>query len=170
VEVENLKRRILMRDESLSRQLSSTLTEPSFASDGTMSLTGWRRSVRSGEPIFRQEKSVDSGTGNLLYISAPNGNVSASWRTRVLLEEGTYRFEGKIRTSEVKSESGEGARLRISRGTGPRGLSGTLDWQKVFYSFEVPDSGAEVEFVCELRALRGEACFDGSSLRLVRVE
>jgi spore coat protein H len=167
--VENLKRRILMRDESLSRQLSSTSTEPTFASDGTLKLNGWRRSIRSGQPEFRQEKSGDGRAGPLLYISARNGTVSASWRTRVLLDEGTYRFEGKIRTSEVKSESGEGARIRISRGTGPRGLSGTADWQEVSYSFEVPDSGAEVEFVCELRASQGEACFDGSSLRLVHV-
>jgi len=170
VEVENLKRRIVMRDESLSRQLSSTLTEPTFGSDGTMALTGWRRSVRTGEPVFRQEKQPDGNAAGLLYIGAPNGSVSASWRTRVLLEEGTYRFEGKIRTSNVKSDPGEGARLRISRGAGPRGLSGTADWQDVSYSFEVPDSGSEVEFVCELRASRGEACFDGSSLRLVRVE
>jgi spore coat protein CotH len=170
VEVENLKRRIMMRDESLSRQLSSTLTEPTFASDGTLSLTGWRRSVRAGEPVFRQEKSPDGKTPGLLYITASNGSVSASWRTRVLLEEGSYRFEGRIRISDVKADPAEGARLRISRGTGPHGLSGTKDWQNVSYSFEVPESGGEVEFVCELRASRGEACFDGSSLRLVRAE
>jgi hypothetical protein len=164
--VENLKRRILMRDESLSRQLGSTTTKPTFASDGALKLHGWRRSVRSGEPEFRQEKSGDSA---LLYIRAPNGAVSASWRTRVLLEEGTYRFEGRIRTSAVKSEPAQGATIRISRGAEPRGLSGTADWQPESYSFEVPDGGAEVEFVCELRASQGEVCFDGSSLRLTRV-
>jgi spore coat protein H len=164
--VGDLKRRIRMRDESLSRQLASTTTQPTFASDGTLKLHGWRRSVRSGEPEFRQEKSGDSA---LLYIRAPNGAVSASWRTRVLLEEGTYRFEGKIRTSAVKSDRDQGARIRISKGAERRGLSGTADWQPVSYSLEVPGSGAEVELVCELRASQGEVCFDGSSLRLVRV-
>jgi len=169
VAVENLKRRILLRDESLSRQLGSTTAEPTFASDGTLRLSGWRRSVRSGQPEFRQDKAVDGSGGPVLLIRAPNGTVSASWRTRVLLDEGSYRFEGRIRTAEVKAESGEGARIRISRGAGPHGLSGTAAWQDVSYSFEVPESGAEVEFVCELRASAGEACFDGASLRLVRV-
>lgn len=169
-EVENLKRRIRMRDESLGRQLSSTTTEPTFASDGTLLLSGWRRSVHSGEAVFRKEPPADGNAKGVLCIGAPNGSVSASWRTRVLLEEGTYRFEARIRTSDIKAESGEGARIRISRGTGPRGLAGTLDWQNMAYTFEVPDSGAEVEFVCELRASRGEAGFECSSLRLVRVE
>ena len=164
--VEDLKRRIRMRDESLSRQLAATTTKPAFVSDGTLKLQGWRRATRSGEPEFRQEKSGDHA---LLFISAPNGAVSASWRTRVLLQEGTYRFEGKIRTSAVKSEPAQGARIRISRGAMVRGLSGTADWQSASYSFEVSDSGAEVELVCELQASRGEACFDASSLRLVRV-
>jgi len=167
VAVESLKRRILMRDESLSRQLSSTTTAPTFASDGTLKLNGWRRSVHSGEPEFRQEKS---GEGTLLCISATNGAVSASWRTRVLLDEGSYRFEGRIRTTGVKADPAQGARKLIHRGAGPRGMSGTADWQEVSYSFEVPESGAEVEFVCELRASQGEACFDGSSLRLVHAE
>ena len=164
--VENLKRRILARDESLRNQLAATTTQPTFASDGTLKLQGWRRNIRSGEPEFRQEKSGDRA---LLFISAPHGAVSASWRTRVLLQEGTYRFEARIRTSAVKSESAQGARIRISRGAMRRGLSGTADWQPASYSFEVSDSGAEVELVCELQASQGEACFDASSLRLVRV-
>jgi len=173
MEVENLKRRIAMRDESLSRQLSISTAEPRFASDGMMKLTGWRRSVRAGEPAFREEKASEGKDSELLYIGAPNGSVSASWRTRVMLQEGTYRFEGRIKTTDLKSdaEGGAGARLRISRGTGPRGLSGTTDWQHVTYTFEVPDSGGtDVELVCELRASKGEACFDAASLQLVRVE
>jgi hypothetical protein len=88
----------------------------------------------------------------------------------VLLDEGSYRFEGRIRTTGVKADPAQGARILIHRGAGPRGMSGTADWQEVSYSFEVPESGAEVEFVCELRASQGEACFDGSSLRLVHAE
>lgn len=164
--VEDLKQRIQMRDESLRSQLAATTTEPTFASDGTLKLKGWRRNTRSGQPEFRQEKSGDRA---LLFISAPKGAVSASWRTRVFLQEGAYRFEAKIRTSAVKSDSAQGARIRISRGTLRRGLSGTADWQPASYSFEVSDSGAEVELVCELQASQGEACFDATSLRLVRV-
>jgi hypothetical protein len=173
VEVENFKRRITMRDESLSRQLlGTTVADSEFDSSGTMKLNVWRRSVRTGDPVFREEKSADGKNTALLCIGAPNGNVSASWRTSVKLDEGTYRFEGKIKTTSIKSDvaGGAGARLRISRGTGPRGLSGNNDWQDVAYSFEVTESGTDVEFVCELRASRGEAFFDASSLRVVKVE
>jgi hypothetical protein len=48
-------------------------------------------------------------------------------------------------------------------------LSGTQDWQKLGYPFRVPEGGGEIEVVCELRATRGEAWFDLSSLHLVRL-
>ena len=172
IEVENFKRRITMRDESLSRQLLGTVAESAFDSNGAMALKGWKKSTRTGEPAFREAKAPDGTNAALLYIGAPNGSVSASWRTSVKLDEGSYRFEGKIKTTSLKSdaEGGAGARLRISRGTGPRGLSGNTDWQNVAYSFEVSESGTDVELVCELRASRGEACFDAASLRLIKVE
>ena len=75
MQVENLKKRIIARGESLDRQLSISTAEPKFASDGAMKLEGWRRSVRSGEPAFRQEPAAQGKEPGLLYIGASNGSV-----------------------------------------------------------------------------------------------
>ena len=168
-EVENLKERITQRDESLRRQLAKLSNQPRTEANSALHLTGWGHSSQMGSPQFNQSKD-DSGN-EVLYLAA-NGNTICSWRTRLALEEGAYRFEGKVRTHNVKSSSGEptgGAGLRIHGGPVAPELNGDQDWQKVSYSFRVPEGGGDIEVVCELRAARGEAWFDKSSLRVVRV-
>ena len=89
-----------------------------------------------------------------------------------MLEEGAYRVEAKVRTKDVRAPSGEpsaGAGLRISGGGVAPELTGTQDWRSVAYPFRVQEGGGEIEVVCELRASRGEAWFDTSSLRVVRL-
>ena len=101
-------------------------------------------------------------------------NSAASWRLRVLLETGRYRLEGSARAVGVVPEKdekkGEGAGLRISRSAQARKnkLVGDAPWQNLAYEFEVMEPTDEVDLICELRASRGEACFDLESLRLVR--
>jgi hypothetical protein len=51
----------------------------------------------------------------------------------------------------------------------PRKLTGTSEWKEYAYPFEVGAGGADVELVCELKATGGEAFFDASSLKLVRM-
>jgi spore coat protein H len=165
-QAQRLKSRISQRDDSLKRQLEAYNNPPQFAANGAMQLKGWKFQVRSGSPLFRDPQGQDS---NCLYIGA-NGNTVASWRMRLLLEPGTYRFEGKIRTRDVRADGeGTGAELRISRGSVPEGLTGTSPWRDYIYPFLVQDNGAAVEFVCELSATKGEVWFDASSLRVVRV-
>ena len=87
---------------------------------------------------------------------------------------GRYHFEGQVRTAGVvplKDQKGEGAGVRISGSKIPRPdeVSGDSPWQKVEYDFNVPSEPGEVELVCELRAVKGEAWFDPASLQLVRV-
>jgi spore coat protein H len=169
-EAQWLKRRIIERDESLSRQLGALATQPHFDSNGVLKVVSWRRMGQIGDPPFRQEKTADGKI--LLTIGPVKGSTKASWRSRVLLEGGTYRFEGMIRTRDVKSGSDEasgGAGFRISGAQAPRGLSGTADWRRFAYPFQVQESGSEVELVCELRAVAGEVTFDASTLKLVRL-
>jgi spore coat protein H len=168
-EVENLKERISERDQSLRRQLASLSNQPKPEPNGSLALSGWNRRIQTGSPEFRQEKTADGQ--DALYLGA-NGNSICSWRTKVMLEEGTYRFEGRIRTQEVKPTPGEpnsGAGLRVSGGGVAAELSGTGDWRKFGYSFRVPEGGSEIELICELRAARGAAWFDTSSLHVLRL-
>jgi spore coat protein CotH len=168
-EVENLKERISQRDESLRRQLASLVDQPKLEPSSSLHLSGWSRRTQTGAPAFRQEKTPD---GHEALCLAANGNAIGSWRTRIMLEEGVYRFEGNVRTQGVKPSSGEpsgGAGLRISGGSVASELTGSQDWQKFGYPFRVQEGGREVEVICELRAARGEAWFDTSSLRVVRL-
>lgn len=167
-QVQRLKNRISQRADSLQRQLETYANPPQLSANGSLSLTGWKSQVRSGSPSFRDPQGQG---GNVLYIRA-NGDTAASWRTRVLLDPGTYRFEGKIRTRDVRLISGSGmvgAGLRISRGSIPQGLTGTVAWRDFVYPFLVQDGGSSVEFVCELNASKGEVWFDTGSLKIVRV-
>ena len=108
-------------------------------------------------------------SNSLTMVAEPS---SGSWRTRMLLGEGQYRFEGLVRTSGVTVEPGDprsGAGLRISKGPMPRKLTGTRDWAPFVYVFQVEDGVTDVELICEVKALAGEAFFDAGSLRLTRV-
>jgi spore coat protein H len=167
----SLKQRILQRGEGLRRQLGIPIQPVEFSHDNILRLTGWKPSpVQSGEPTLAQ---VEDPPGNpLLSINAGNAISSSSWRTRVVLATGRYQLEGRIRVRDVAIEDGDargGAGMRISKGTMPRKLTGTSDWRNYEYPFTVEEETADVELICELRALQGEACFEAKSLRLVRL-
>jgi hypothetical protein len=160
----------VQRDESLRRQISMAANPQKLATNGPAQLTGWQPRTMAGAPVVRESEAPDGKPA--LYIGSGNGNTIGSWRTRALLEAGTYRFAGRIQTKNVKSEGGDdraGAGLRTSGGAVAQELSGTADWRSFVYQFKVPDGGTEVEFICELRSARGEAWFDRASLQAVRV-
>ena len=104
------------------------------------------------------------------------GQTTGSWRSRVMLEGGRYRFEGLARTKGVSATSdpqkGEGVGLRISGIQSPRGnkLAGDAPWTKLAFEFDVAAPGDEVDLVCELRAVKGQVWFDAASLQLVKVK
>jgi spore coat protein H len=167
--VEALKERITERDASLRQQLGAVREQPKIAVNSNVTLTGWTRRTQLGSPEFREEKTSDGV--DTLYLAA-KGNTICSWRAKVMLEEGAYRFEAKVRTKDVRAPSGEpnaGAGLRVSGGGVAPELASTQDWHSVAYPFRVQEGGGEIEVVCELRAARGEAWFDTSSLRVVRL-
>jgi hypothetical protein len=51
----------------------------------------------------------------------------------------------------------------------PQKITGTSQWIDFNYPFEVEEEEADVELVCELRGKEGQAWFDASSLKLVRL-
>ena len=64
--------------------------------------------------MLDEPKSEEKST---LHIRAEKGDVVASWRTSVLLEEGKYRLQGLARTARVI----DGGHFTM-RGPGPFGL------------------------------------------------
>jgi spore coat protein CotH len=166
--VDDLKAHIVARDKSLARQLAVALRPREETPSGPIPLSGWISKAQEGQPKFDQA-GLDSHP-HVLHISAMQGNAGGSWRTRVSLEAGTYRFEGEIRVSGVESaNNGGGACLRTSSRRPRRQLTGDVDWRPFACEFQIEDA-REVELVCELRALKGEAWFDTDKLQLVPVE
>jgi hypothetical protein len=160
-----LQKRIQLRAENVAGQLAGIPPVPlKFDASGVATLNTtnhWRDEPDRGEPLIDLIKLDGKDT---LHIQARNERTRASWRAQVYLTRGWYRFEGMARTALLASGS---ARLRISGDTRSVGISGSSTaWRPLAHVFEVEDAGMDVEFVCELTALQGEAWFDVSSLRL----
>lgn len=168
--VNNLRHQIVRRAAFMAQKLM--LPEPKivrFDSSGLATLSDWQQEDRSGTAAL--DKVAQDGK-QILHIGAgPDGHCTASWRSRVLLEVGRYRFEGLVRTAGVVplgDQRGEGAGLRMSQSPRSNKASGDTPWTKLEYNFTVPTETSEVDLVCELRAIKGEAWFDVGSLQLVR--
>jgi hypothetical protein len=76
-----------------------------------------------------------------------------------------------VRTRNVEKAADQaegGVGLFMSGGPVSREILGSTEWREVVYPFRVPEGGAEVELVCQLRATQGECWFDKTSLRLVK--
>jgi hypothetical protein len=111
-------------------------------------------------------------TAALSITAGPSGRCVASWRTRVTLPAGKYRFEARARAQGVRAlqeAPGIGAGIRLSGSQRTNKLDGTTNWTLLVHEFEIQAPMQEVELVAELRATAGQVFFDAGSLRLVRV-
>jgi hypothetical protein len=166
-----MRNRIVARAKNIADQLAKPEPQPmKFDASGIALLTGWRPKKDKGEPMQDQPKFEDKST---LHIRAEKGDVVASWRANVLLEEGRYRLQGLARTAQVSVltntvERGNGAGLRVSGDKRTQQIIGDAPWTHLEHEFEVMTDGEEKELVCELRARQGEVWFDAASLRLIR--
>ena len=164
------KQHIVERWRALTLQLAQDELKPIEFHDGVALLSGW---VKMDEP---SSGNMEQGTGpegkQSLHIKT-GGETLASWRAKALLEPGKYRFEGRVAVTGVLPLPyglHQGAGLRVG-GIARRSqnLVGDGSWHRLEVEFQVNESPAEVEFICELRAKAGEAWFDVSSLRVMKL-
>jgi spore coat protein H len=169
-EVVDLCDRIVQRKQSLEEQLGGAqglIIE--FDSDGIARLGSWTALTNYGGPLFSQETSSDGKP--LLRIQTGERTGVGSWRTKVLLEEGHYAFEGRMQTVGIAADPRDrraGAGLRVSNRPAFGKVLGSTGWKEVVCEFDVAQGIQDIELVCELRAAKGEAWFDADSLHLVR--
>ena len=170
--------RLILRHKHLAKELSMPEPEPIKFQDGIAKVKIWEMPAEvqvleeKGE-CKRQRVSIDGKQA--LYIQT--SEVSAgSWRARVLLEPGWYRFEARVKADSVvgieNPKKGEGAGIRHSGTQFARDnkLVGTTGWQTLSHTFQSRAVGEEIILLCELRAAAGEAWFDLDSMRLVKVD
>ncbi len=168
----DMNNRLVARWQNITNQIYGPPPVPAeFDNKGIAKLTGWRAKTDKNSAPVTHDRGVDESR-HVLHIIATNGPAVASWRTRVQIPPGIYSFEGYARGAGIMTrtnanEVGVGAGLRVSQGKRQNKLEGDASWRQVQYSLTntVEDS---VEFVCELRATRGEVWFDEDSLRLVK--
>lgn len=130
----------------------------------------WERRVEGRSASLEVRRGPDGV--EILAIRAETPEATGSWRARIAVEKGRYRFAGRARCRGLqprRDEQGGGAGLRISGSRRGDGMTGTREWSEVAFEFEVEESG-EVELVAELRAERGDVEFDLDSLRVLRLE
>lgn len=176
--VRGLKERLVARASSLREQIAQPDPGPQpppeatpleFNEEGIAELADWH----PHEPGDAKVGPVESeGMTELLIEVGESGHCLASWRQRVLLAHGKYRFEARMRTLGVEpiaDDRGRGAGLRISGVNRENELSGDSEWQQPHYDFEIADEMGEVELVAELRATKGQLWIE-SPLRLRKVE
>lgn len=167
-----MRDRIAQRARNIAEQLALPEALPvAFNSAGTAEITAWRPKIDKDKGVAKLGAVSQEGKSAFHIEAGPAGAI-ASWRSRILLGPGKYRFVGLAKTKGVGprvSETGAGAGVRISGGKRTEKLVGDTDWTPVEIAFEVPAAG-EVDLVCELRAEKGEAWFDRSSLRLIKLK
>ena len=166
----DLSERIRGRVLEAGRQLAMPEPEPLRFENDVAQLSGWRA---VDEPAGGRLDQAPAPDGRAALHLRAGPTTSASWRAKVLLAPGKYRFEALARTSGVKPlpfGKTHGASIGVvgTKGSSPKFLMGETAWTKVEVEFELRNRGAEVDLVCALRASAGEAWFDAASLRLVR--
>ena len=171
LEAAALKTRLADRARELEKMLAVPPLELLRFTDGVAALAGWQAvDVPAGGAL-----SASATVEGKRALSIQAGPVtSASWRTKVLLPPGAYRFEGAFKTSVVtplQFGRNHGAGLRVAAPGLARSplRQATQPWTPAQVVFTTGAREQEVELICELRASGGEAWFDLESLRLVRV-
>jgi hypothetical protein len=172
--VNELKERLIARAGSLKEQIDQPDPLPpqplAFNDDGLAGLPEWEPESETEDAVVETVELPNEGKGYLIRCGA-GGECIASWRRKVLLTRGEYRLVMSARASEIVAladEKGSGAGLRMSGAVRTGGLDGTTDWTGLDYVFRINEEEREVVLVAELRAKRGEVCFDAGSVRLFR--
>ncbi|HTL17449.1 MAG TPA: CotH kinase family protein, partial [Patescibacteria group bacterium] len=165
--VDDLKAHITQRDKSLARQLASAAKPQLAVVSRPIHVSDWSAKSQQGQPQF-DKKAADSRP-HILHISVNQG-AAGSWRSRVQLQPGRYRFEGEIRLKGAAVVGNEnGACLRISGARPRRRLSAEVGWSPFAFEFDL-ETPSDVELVCELRGFTGDAWFDADKLQVIPVE
>ena len=164
--------RIVRRIAQLVRLLGEPELKPLAFENDIARIGAWRAVDAPEGGNMEQAKAPDNHLS--LHIKA-GAATSASWRAKVLLAAGRYRFEGAVLTSAVKplpygKNKGAGLRMSVVKQAAAHQLTGDTAWKPLTVECELAAPETEVELICELRASAGDVWFDAESLRLVRLK
>ena len=159
----------------------NTIFNPGFEREPAGTTFDWRMETSPGVAVVRDLSAAAEGKASLRLSFDGTENVTdCGVSQRMVLQPGTYSFEGRMKTRELTTDEGLGFRVfdpenpslldaRTAR------LSGTHDWTVLQVSFEVRPATRLVE-VRVVRApslkfddkVAGTAWIDGLVLRSAR--
>ena len=163
----DLRERIIQRIEGIRQQLEQRPRPSEIGSNGLVPIPASQWTVRLTEGKGQAERRPTGGEGERFHLELRTAG-QISWRTRITLPAGEYRFEGRGQVRDVQSSpdgTGLGLGLRISGSQRTSGLTGTTGWEDQSFGFRL-DFDSEVELVAELRARRGSGMFDSTAFKL----
>ncbi len=169
-QVRGVKDRLVARSNNMKQQLAQPDPDPlDFEDTNPLLVADWAAQSERGDVKAEQ---VDIGDGKKAYAitAGPGGQAVASWRRKLKLHNGRYRFEVKAKAEGLEplpeGDKGVGAGVRLGGGQRQNKLVGSTDWTVLTHEFDVPDAQREVDLVMEMRALKGRVLFDSQSLKL----
>jgi hypothetical protein len=145
------------------------LCSPASAASGAATLTQWESKSDFGRP--KASREPDNGK-ETLHLETSSGSSIGTWRSKVSLEQGRYKVEGKVKTRGLVPDLADtpgGAGLRLAGKASNKYVKSTSDWTPVENEFSIDDPVAEVQILCEFRGAEGEAWLDLQSIRLLRL-
>jgi hypothetical protein len=164
-----VKERIVQRQANLKWQLSQPELALLQFSGGVARPSGW---FKVDDPRGGGMDRANSPDGRLALHIVAGPATTASWRAKVLLPRGRYRFEGRGMVAGVKPlpfGRHQGAGLRVSgRIRSADGLTGDSGWRPLSVEFQVQAPTEAVELICELRASAGQFWVDLDSVRVAQ--
>jgi hypothetical protein len=167
--VTDLKRRVVARLANVSRQVSALGSMAKFDAAGVAPVGNWTTNVDAGLVIMAN--CVEDGRAALSIKHGDTSGTIASWRTRVGLEGGRYRFRGQVKAAGLLplGSPNVGITLRVSGTHPPFQIVQDTNWRLVEFDFDVVSPTDDVDLICELSTVMGEVWFDLASLQLMRL-
>ncbi len=170
-QLKGLKERLTNRAKNLVQQNATIEPRPlKFDANGVGKVAIWAPQKTTDATVM---EDTPAGIKTLLIAVGPSGRTSDSFRSKVLLQAGTYKLQCRARVTEVVAvteSSGTGAGLRLSGGQRTNKLEGTTDWTNLEHEFAVTAATQEVTLVAEMRATKGKVWFDLNSLQIAKVK
>lgn len=166
------KDRVEKRCRALPELVEKGLGEPEIKeTNKPMKLEGWNPNA-DGKDTQLKEVEID-GVAALHIDRGTFGDQASSWRRRILLSRGTYRFEARVQTRDVipiPDDQARGAGVRLQGDGRSQGLVGTHPWKTVRLDIPILEDQKSVELILELRARHGWVWFDRASLKLTKIQ
>lgn len=169
-----LVERIKARYQNLKEQLAEEDPQPiAFDDQKTLLLADWYPVVEAGEAKLEVVEASDEQPIKSYRIEfSSNETVVASWRKSELLGPGKYRFSARTKLEDFQPAENEpdGLRLFTNNQSVEHKQSNSGSWTTQLIEFEVLEDRREIEFIIDLRGLRGKAQLDFESMKLERLE